>query len=34
MGTKQLIESLIKNLYENEPLSDVFLKLQVIVWNV
>jgi hypothetical protein len=31
MNTKQLIESLIKDLYENKPLPDVFLKLQVIV---
>ena len=32
MDTKQLIESLIKDLYENKPLSDVFLKLQVVVY--
>jgi len=32
MDSKQLIESLIKDLYENKPLSDVFLKLQVIVY--
>jgi hypothetical protein len=32
MNTKQLIESLIKDLYENKSLSDVFLKLQVIVY--
>jgi alpha-glucosidase (family GH31 glycosyl hydrolase) len=32
MDTKQLIESLIKDLYENKPLSEVFLKLQVIVY--
>jgi hypothetical protein len=32
MNTKQLIESLIKDLYENKPLPDVFLKLQVIVY--
>jgi hypothetical protein len=32
MDTKQLIESLIKDLYENKSISDVFLKLQVIVY--
>ena len=32
MDTKLLIESLIKDLYENKPLSDVFLKLQVIIY--
>jgi hypothetical protein len=32
MDTKQLIESLIKDLYENKSLSDVFLKLQVVVY--
>ena len=32
MDTKQLIESLVKDLYENKPLSDVFLKLQVVVY--
>jgi len=32
MDTKQLIESLIKDLYETKPLTDVFLKLQVIVF--
>ncbi|HCC51540.1 MAG TPA: hypothetical protein DEQ30_05335 [Porphyromonadaceae bacterium] len=32
MDTKQLIESLIKDLYENKPLSEVFLKLQVVVY--
>jgi len=34
MNIKQLIESLIKDLYENKPLSDVFLKLQVIVYSL
>ena len=32
MDIKQLIESLIKDLYENKSLSDIFLKLQVIVY--
>lgn len=32
MDTKQIIESLIKDLYENKSLSDIFLKLQVIVY--
>ena len=32
MDTKKLIESLIEDLYENKSLSDVFLKLQVVVY--
>ena len=32
MDTKQIIESLIKDLYENKSLSDVFLKLQTVVY--
>jgi hypothetical protein len=32
MNTKQLIESLIKDLYENKSLSEVFLKLQTVVF--
>jgi hypothetical protein len=34
MNIKELIESLIKDLYENKSLSDVFLKLQVIVYSL
>jgi hypothetical protein len=34
MNIKELIESLIKDLYENKSLSDVFLKLQAIVFRL
>lgn len=32
MDTRQLIESLIKDLCENKSLPDMFLKLQIVVY--